>query len=276
VAAIVDFLRRSRELLPASDTPRLDVEVLLCAALDRERSYLYTWPEQLLTADQQRAFAELLARRRAGEPVAYIVGRQAFWSLELAVSPVTLIPRPETELLVETALGKIEQPRARVLDLGTGTGAIALALAAERPEWQVVGVDRVAEALALASDNQRRHGLVNVSFSQSNWFDQVEGVFHLIVSNPPYIDAEDPHLQRGDVRHEPRSALVSGRRGLADIIDIIAGAADHLVDGGWLLLEHGANQGRGVRTLLLEAGFAEVETRRDLAGLDRVSSGRLP
>ncbi|WP_313055077.1 peptide chain release factor N(5)-glutamine methyltransferase [Pseudomonas lopnurensis] len=263
--------------LPDSPTPRLDAELLLAHVLGKPRSYLRTWPEQVPSGEQRRAFAECLRRRRAGEPVAYILGRQGFWSLELDVAPQTLIPRPDTELLVETALTLLPATPARVLDLGTGSGAIALALAAERPAWQLVGVDRVDEAVALAERNRRRLGLSNARFESSHWFSALQGErYRLIVSNPPYIPIDDPHLQRGDVRFEPRSALVAGADGLDDIRSIVAVAPDHLEPDGWLLLEHGYDQAEAVRDLLEAAGFVARESRRDLGGHQRISLGRKP
>jgi len=263
--------------LPDSPTARLDAELLLAQALGKSRSFLRTWPEREPDAEACARFAELLRRRRAGEPVAYILGRQGFWSLDLEVAPHTLIPRPDTELLVETVLERLPATPARLLDLGTGTGAIALALAAERPAWQVTGVDRVDEAVALAERNRLRLGLNNVRFLASDWFAALGGErYELIVSNPPYIPASDPHLARGDVRFEPRSALVAGGDGLDDIRQIIDGAPAHLETHGWLLLEHGFDQAAAVRQLLSHQGFVAVESRRDLGGHERISLGRLP
>ncbi|GAD63412.1 peptide chain release factor N(5)-glutamine methyltransferase [Aquipseudomonas alcaligenes] len=261
--------------LPASPTARLDAELLLAAALGKPRSYLRTWPEHEPGAEQLAAFAALLERRRAGEPVAYILGHQGFWSLDLEVAPHTLIPRPDTELLVETALQLAPATPQRVLDLGTGSGAIALALASERGGWQVIGVDRIAEAVALAERNRQRLKLGNAGFRQSSWFDGLAGErFGLILSNPPYIAADDRHLGEGDVRFEPLSALVAGVDGLDDIRQIIAQAPRHLQAGGWLLLEHGYDQAEAVRELLAAAGFTAVDSRRDLGGHQRISLGR--
>ncbi|SEI67396.1 [protein release factor]-glutamine N5-methyltransferase [Azotobacter beijerinckii] len=230
-----------------------------------------------MPAEVAARFAADLARRRAGEPVAYILGRQGFWSLDLEVAPATLIPRPDTELLVETALALLPATPAAVLDLGTGTGAIALALAAERPAWRLTGVDRVGEAVALAERNRRRLGLGNADFLQSDWFSALDGRrFDLIASNPPYIATDDPHLVLGDVRFEPASALVAGADGLDDIRRIVAAAPDHLAANGWLLLEHGFEQAGAVRALLAAGGFVEVHSRRDLGGHERISLGRLP
>ena len=272
--ATIQSLLDSAEL-PASPTARLDAELLLAAVLGKSRSYLRTWPEHEPGAEQLAAFAALLERRRAGEPVAYILGHQGFWSLDLEVAPHTLIPRPDTELLVETALQLAPATPQRVLDLGTGSGAIALALASERGGWQVIGVDRIAEAVALAERNRQRLKLGNAEFRQSSWFDGLAGErFGLILSNPPYIAADDRHLGEGDVRFEPLSALVAGVDGLDDIRQIIAQAPRHLQAGGWLLLEHGYDQAEAVRELLAAAGFTAVDSRRDLGGHQRISLGR--
>ncbi|MBA1244546.1 peptide chain release factor N(5)-glutamine methyltransferase [Pseudomonas japonica] len=272
---IASLLREAQ--LPESPTARLDIELLLAAALGKTRSYLRTWPERIVGTEAAQVFASYLERRRQGEPVAYILGQQGFWSLDLEVAPHTLIPRPETELLVELALQCLPAEQARALDLGTGTGAIALALGRERSGWQVVAVDRVPEAVALAERNRARLGLVNVSVRASHWFSALEGErFDLIVSNPPYICSEDPHLSAGDVRFEPSSALVSGRDGLDDIRHIIANAPSHLVSAGWLLLEHGYDQAPRVRELMAQEGFEQIESREDLGGHERVTFGRLP
>lgn len=270
---IADLLAASR--LPDSDTPVLDTELLLAHVLGKQRSYLLTWPECELTDEQHEQFQTLMQRRRQGEPVAYLLGNQGFWSLELQVSPDTLIPRPDTERLVELALELGPTGPARVLDLGTGTGAIALALAAERHAWQVTGVDRMPGAVALAEANRSQLQLDNARFLLSDWFGAVvDQRFHLVVSNPPYIAAHDPHLQQGDVRFEPASALVSGADGLDDIRLIIQRAPAQLHGGGWLLLEHGWQQAEAVRGLLQQGGFSEVQSWRDLGGHERVSGGR--
>ncbi len=261
--------------LPDSPTPRLDAELLLAAALGKPRSYLRTWPEQEPGVEQLARFQADLARRQSGEPVAYILGHQGFWSLELEVASHTLIPRPDTELLVESALELLPATKLHALDLGTGSGAIALALASERPAWQLTGVDRVAEAVALAERNRQRLQLGNAVFLQSHWFDALLGQrYGLILSNPPYIRADDRHLGEGDVRFEPSSALVSGADGLDDIRLIVDQAPNYLDDNGWLLLEHGFDQAEQVRGLLASAGFNEVHSRRDLAGHERISLGR--
>ena len=260
--------------LPDSESPVLDAELLLCHVLGKGRSYLRTWPEAQPSAEQVERFLVLLARRRTGEPVAYLLGERGFWSLDLQVSPATLIPRADTERLVELGLELGPRGVAQVLDLGTGTGAIALALAAERGDWQLTGSDRVPDAVALAQSNAERLQLSNTRFLLSNWFSALQGqCFDLILSNPPYIAADDPHLAQGDVRFEPRSALVSGADGLDDIRLLVAAAPDHLKQGGWFLLEHGWQQSAAVQALLVERGFVDVDSWTDLAGHPRVTGG---
>lgn len=267
----------ARRIEDGSDSARLDAELLLCHALGCSRAWLYAHAHDRLGDRQHAAFAALVDRRLRGEPVAHIVGRRGFWTLDLAVDASTLIPRPDTEALVEAALERIAgDARVRVADLGTGTGAIALAIASERPHVQVVAVEQSAEAMALARCNLEAAGLSNVELRQGSWYRPLAGErFSLIVSNPPYIAAGDPHLDQGDVRFEPRSALVSGLDGLDDIRAIVAGAAAHLEPGGWLMLEHGHDQGEAVRALMAAAGLGEVGSRQDLAGHERVTVGRL-
>jgi len=277
VASIAQLLARSNQLSATSDSARRDVELLLCHVLAKSGGYLRAWPEAEVSGEQLLQFEQLLQRRMGGEPIAYIIGLQGFWSLDLAVSPATLIPRPETELLVEYLLQHYPAEGAlRVLDLGTGTGAIALALASERPQWQLLGIDSEPAAVALAQYNHQ-HSLSaanNIRFLQSDWFTALAPqLFDIIVSNPPYIDRDDPHLAAGDVRFEPRSALVASRQGLAAFEVIIEQASGFLRPGGMLLFEHGCEQGQALRQLLQGGGYEEVFTEQDLAGLDRISGG---
>ena len=269
-------------VLAEGESPRADADVLLCHLLGCRRSYLMTWPERELDAAQQATLQEWLTRRLNGEPIAHLVGEREFWSLPLKVSPATLIPRPDTEVLVEQALTKIPQGPCAVLDLGTGTGAIALALKSERPEVDVWAVDRMADAAALARENSAALGLP-IEVRDGSWFEPLGEPDHdetprfaVIVSNPPYIDGADPHLEQGDVRFEPRSALVADDAGLADIRHIVAHAPAYLLADGWLLLEHGWDQGEAVRQLLRDGGYREVATVRDYGDNDRVTLGLCP
>lgn len=267
----------SKRLQAVSDTPRLDAELLLCQVLGQPRSYLFTWPERSLTAEQSAGFDALVQRRALGEPVAHILGRREFWSLELAVSADTLIPRPETELLVEAALERIPvDAKWQIADLGTGSGAIALALASERPNCRVTAVERSDAALAVARANAERLGLTNVEFASGSWFEPLAGRrFELIVSNPPYIPQGDPHLEQGDVRFEPMTALASGVDGLDDIRHLIGLAPDFLNCPGWLLLEHGYDQGAAAVALMEQRGYHQLIDLEDLHGHGRVAVGCL-
>ena len=255
---------------------RVDAEQLLLHLLDQPRSWLYAHAGEPLDTDVQTAYAALLERRAGGEPLAYITGRRGFWSLELEVTPATLIPRADTERLVELALQRLPRDFSGALaDLGTGSGAVALAIASERPLAQVLATDASDAALIVARRNAQRLGLANVAFALGDWLAPLAGQrFALIVSNPPYIEAADPHLAQGDLRFEPATALASGHDGLDDIRRIIRDARQHLEPAGWLLFEHGWNQGDAARALLREAGYAEVFTAQDLEGRDRVSGGR--
>ncbi|WP_110689340.1 peptide chain release factor N(5)-glutamine methyltransferase [Salinicola endophyticus] len=270
-----EALRQAAQRLSASPSARLDAEVLLMHAHGVDRTWLYTWGDRELPAASKMRFEALVERRAAGWPVAYLTGRREFWGLELDTSPATLIPRPDTERLVEAALEVATAAQGALLDLGTGTGAIALAFASERPDWRVLGADVEPQAVALASANAASLGLNNARFVTSDWFDALAGErFAIIVSNPPYIDADDPHLGRDDVRFEPRRALVAADAGLADLRALVASAPDHLEPGGWLWLEHGYTQAGAVRALLSAAGYGEITSLTDLGGHERVSGGR--
>ena len=261
----------------STDSAKLDAQVLLLEVLNKPRSYLFSWPEKQLTEEQQQLFDSYCQRRLNGEPVAHITGTREFWSLPLHVNATTLIPRPDTETLVETALELPLNDSANVLDLGTGTGAIALALASEKPHWQITGVDRIAQAVALSTLNKQRLGLEQVNFLQSNWFSEVENQkFDLIVSNPPYIEHDDEHLAQGDVRFEPLSALVAEDDGMADIKHIITQAKDYLVPNGYLLIEHGFEQSIKVHRFFAQMAYINILTVKDLADNDRVTFAQWP
>lgn len=258
-----------------SDEAAREVEVLLGHALGKGRAWLYAHADDALAADGALQFHALLMRRASGEPLAYIVGRREFWSLELAVTRDVLIPRPETELLVELALQRVPQNiQVDIADLGTGSGAIALAIARERPRARVLATDASTAALAVARANAARLRIGNVEFALGNWYEALGGRrVDGIVSNPPYIAESDTHLQQGDLRFEPRAALASGVDGLDAIRSIVDSAPAHLQPGGWLLLEHGFGQGAAVRELLERRGFQDVSTAADLEGRERVSGG---
>ena len=265
----------ARTLTTATDTPRLDAELLLAFALDCERTTLLTHGEQRLDKDLQRRFEDLIVQRRRGVPVAHLLGRREFWSLMLRVTPDTLIPRPETELLIELALDRTAPNAVQpIADLGTGSGNIALALALERPCCVITATDCSAAALAVARDNARQLAATNIDFFHGDWFAPLGNKrYALIVSNPPYIAVDDPHLCAGDVRHEPELALAAGPDGLEALRHLIQHAPEHLLPGGWLLLEHGHAQGAAMRELFKKQGYDRIETRRDLAGHERVTLG---
>ncbi|ELY5925136.1 peptide chain release factor N(5)-glutamine methyltransferase [Cronobacter sakazakii] len=268
------WLKQAIERLTASESPRRDAEILLAFVTGRTRTFILAFGETALTDDEHARLDALLARRAAGEPVAYLIGQREFWSLALEVSPATLIPRPDTECLVEQALARLPATPCRILDLGTGTGAIALALASERPDCHVTALDVIPEAVALAKRNAQRLGIDNVTVLQSHWFSALtDARFSLIVSNPPYIDGDDPHLSQGDVRFEPKSALVADNAGLADLETLVTEARRFLEDNGWLMLEHGWQQGEAVRELFTRAGYQAVETCRDYGGNERLTLG---
>jgi release factor glutamine methyltransferase len=260
--------------LKQSDTPELDCELILLYALSAHRNILFTDPDSLLNVEQQKVFIALIARRKKGEPVAYIIGTQGFWDLDLKVSPDTLIPRADTESLVEWVLDQNLKP-ARILDLGTGTGALALALASEFPNAQVTGLDVMVGAVKLATENQKRNHIINAQFIVSSWFSELDETepFDLIVSNPPYIDVKDEHLALGDVRFEPESALIADQNGYADLFLIAETAKSFLTAGGFLIMEHGWQQSETVQGKFKELGYSAVGSGKDYGGNQRFTFG---
>lgn len=267
-----------RALAPTSGAARVEAEMLLGHSINKSRHYAYIWPERLITTAQYQRFEALCRRRAAGEPLAYIVRRREFWSLDLEVTPATLIPRPETECLVEAALALVPPTATwRIADLGTGSGAIALAIATERPACQILATDNSAGALAVARQNAARLGLGNICFSLGDWFAALgDRGYQMILSNPPYVADSDPHLERGDLRFEPRSALVGGPDGLTQIRLIARQARAYLVRNGRLLLEHGYDQGPQVCALLQGLGYQGVTDHCDYAGSQRFAEAVAP
>ncbi|MFT6897445.1 MAG: release factor glutamine methyltransferase [Paraglaciecola sp.] len=277
ILTIEQALVWAKEQLVLSDSPALDSRLLLCHALQCEQVYLLTWPDKTLDPVILSQYQQQVAKRKTGQPVAYLLGYRDFWTQRLQVSPATLIPRPETELLVEIALGLPLTNDAQVLDLGTGTGAIALALASEKPNWRVTGVDVNPDAVLLAKVNAADNHLKHVRFLPSDWFSALDGnKFSLIVSNPPYVETGSEYLQQGDVRFEPDRALVSGEDGLDDIRLIIAQSATFLSANGWLAFEHGSTQHFAIQAILAEQGFDDIQTHCDLNQLPRITLARMP
>ena len=261
----------------ARDLSRRDAEILLASAWNLSRSQLLARAGEPVPAEVTARFAELCRRRAAGHPVAYLLGQREFWSMTFEVTPAVLVPRPETELLVERVLQRVQTPDARVADLGTGSGAIAIAMAHERPGWHVVGSDVSEEALAVARRNGDRLAAGRIQWRHGAWYQPLAGQrFHALVSNPPYIAADDPALQDDGVRFEPRLALTPGGDGLGALHTLINGAPEHLEPGGWIALEHGASQGAAARAALVARGFAHVTSHRDLAGHERVTEAQWP
>ena len=253
-----------------------DPNILLGHVLNYDQASLVARDDQAVSSQMKATFKGLVCKRKQGIPIAYLTGKREFWSLELEVNNQVLIPRHETELLVETALGKIaDVPEPFILELGTGSGAISLAIASERPDAKIIAIDISFDALTVAKRNQDKHHLQNIEWIQSDWFESVShhGKFHLILGNPPYISRLDPHLNNGDLEYEPELALVAAENGFAEIERIANGASGYLIEGGWLCLEHGHDQGSGTRKLLMGCGFQKVKTIQDLAGNDRVSEG---
>ena len=277
MASTIDQIIRqaTQQLAASSPSPRLDAEVLLMHVTGLARTALITRAQEPLLPEHEERLQALLIRRARGEPVAYLTGKREFWSMELTVTPDVLIPRPETELLVEQALARIpEDAELTIADLGTGSGAVALAIAKERPRCRVIATDASEAALAIAQANAIRLAITNIEFRHGEWLDPLaDEVLDMIVSNPPYIAEQDPHLTQGDVRFEPRSALVAGADGLSAIRVIAVDASRHLRRGGFLLLEHGFDQAPAVRAVLAGQGYEAVATCPDLQGLPRVSFG---
>ena len=268
--------------LVQSESPSVDAKVLLCFVLNKPASYLFTWPEQQLSEQQEESFRALIARRRQGVPVAYLTGKRDFWTLSLTTSSHTLIPRPDTEVLVEQVLERIQVQKnagsfpanLSICDLGTGTGAIALALASELVDAKVIGVDFIEQAVTLANENAQQNNIPNAHFFKSDWFSALSNKkFHVIVANPPYIENTSPFLSQGDVRFEPESALTSGPDGLNDIRHIVEHAPNYLHQDGILAFEHGFNQANAVAQLLEQRGFTSVKNIQDYGGNDRVTLG---
>ncbi|MBN2690044.1 MAG: peptide chain release factor N(5)-glutamine methyltransferase [Gammaproteobacteria bacterium] len=259
-------------------TKKLDLELLRAAALNKPRSYLYSHPKQEFNAIQQKKFDAMLSRYNQGEPIAYILGKKEFWSLDFFVDHNVLIPRPETELLLEITLEHFSSNSSlKVADLGTGCGAIAIALASEKPNWQITALDNSPEALKIAQQNAKNHNATNINFIHSNWLKNISQntTFDLIISNPPYIDQNDPHLHPS-TKFEPQHALISAENGLLDLKKIINSAKQHLKPNGMLLLEHGFQQGEAVRKILQSNNYQQIRTYRDLANLERATSALTP
>ncbi|QIQ22105.1 peptide chain release factor N(5)-glutamine methyltransferase [Zophobihabitans entericus] len=271
----LEWLKQATQSLAGSGSPKRDAEIILSFVTRKTRTFLMAFSETKLTEEEMTQLNNYLERRKKGEPIAYITGEKEFWSLSFAVSPVTLIPRPDTEKLVELALERLPKEPCEILDLGTGTGAVAIAMATERPDCLFTAIDYNIEAIKLAQSNADRIGVDNIYFLQGDWFKPVKNrKFSMIVSNPPYIDAADPHLSRGDVRFEPLSALVAGDQGLLDIKTIVEVSVKHLKQYGWLLIEHGWQQGEAVQMIFKQRGFQLVTTYTDYSGNDRVTLGR--
>ncbi|MDX2417660.1 MAG: peptide chain release factor N(5)-glutamine methyltransferase [Xanthomonadales bacterium] len=272
--SIKNLLTFAREKLADSTSARFDAEILMAHVLESKRSFLYAHPEMELPDSRSDSFKKLIKQRVQGQPVAYLTETSEFWSLPLKVNPAVLIPRPDTERLVEVALTKIpENADWRIADLGTGCGAIALAIASERPKCEIHATDISPAAIDVARENARRLGFGHTHFHYGSWNEPLRGKFHLVVSNPPYIDANDPHLASGDLRFEPRNALCPGADGLSAIREISLLAKAILVDGGWLMFEHGWKQGPATRHAMQEAAYTRLETLQDLQGHDRVTIG---
>ena len=260
----------------ASPSAKLDAQVLLTHVLHCNTAHLLAWPEKELDKEQTSTFLSLVRQRQAGKPIAHLTGFREFWSLDFFVNDSTLIPRPETETLIEFVLTKFTDNQSfKLIDMGTGTGAIAISIAKEKPDWLITASDISIDALDLAKKNGKHHQTDNITFTQSNWFENINTTdFNIIISNPPYIAENDPHLKQGDVRFEPQSALTSGEAGMDDIKHLCQHAKDHLAQSGWLIVEHGYDQKKSVSDCFIEHGFTQIEQSTDLLGHTRMTAGK--
>lgn len=272
---VSELLKEAENLLSMPEYARLDAELLLCDVMHFDRSKLYSMPEVIIPVEKVREYKELINKRCEGQPLAYLTGKKEFWSLEFVVNQYTLIPRPETECLVEIALSKIPpHSRYAIADLGTGSGAIAVAIATERPGCKIMATDICVHAIEVARLNAARHEICNIDFVTSNWLDNIDEKFDLIISNPPYIQDNDCHLKGDGVMHEPKLALCGGPEGMDSIKSIVQDARKHLVTGGWLMIEHGYDQAEKVRAVFNQNGFTEIQSHCDYSKIERVTSGR--
>jgi release factor glutamine methyltransferase len=265
-----------QSLAETSPTADLDAQVLLCHVLQCNSAHLIAWPEKRLDEAQQRHFLQFIEQRRQGYPVAHLTGQREFWSMDFMVDESTLIPRPETETLIEYVLeNHSHHSSLKLLDMGTGTGAIAIVLAKENPGWQVHACDISPQAIQLAKRNRDKHEINNLTLLKSDWFSDIDGTdYDIIISNPPYIDADDPHLNQGDVRFEPASALISDNQGMKDIEHICSQAKGHLNNAGWLIVEHGYDQAEKVADCFAKNGYSEITQKKDLSSHIRMTAGR--
>lgn len=276
MTTVRDLLQEGKCQLDGFESPRLEAEILLMHTLGVSRAWLFAHSDQTIEGSAADMYRKHIQRRQGGEPIAYITGTREFWSLDFKVSPAVLIPRPETEILIEAALARIPKDDSwRLADLGTGSGAIAIAIATQRPLCEVHACDISSDALAVAQENANTHKVERIQFHKGSWLNPLSGKFDLIVSNPPYVAEGDTHLQQGDLRFEPDSALVSGNDGLEAIREITAKAPNFLTAGGWLGFEHGYDQAASCKAIMESHGFISIETLKDLQGTNRVTIGRL-